>query len=134
MNIKCPKCGSENCVANKKGFGAGKAAAGYVVAGPLGLAAGAIGGSKVRITCLDCGYTYKAGEYKKELEEFEFRKKAEEAPPFTLKDWAILLMFYTLISSPIVVILDSKFVKILFVIFLSLGIILFVISLFNKKK
>ena len=136
MNIKCPKCGSENCVANKKGFGAGKAAAGYVVAGPLGLAAGAIGGSKVRITCLDCGYTYKAGEYKKELEEFELRKKMEEFPhkPAPLKEWVTSFMSIGIIAALIGFIFDLEYFKIPGVLFASLAAILFVISLFKKKK
>lgn len=58
----CPICGSTSISANKKGFGVGKAVVGAAVAGPIGLAAGNIGASKVRITCLNCGHTWTAGK------------------------------------------------------------------------
>lgn len=60
-NIKCPKCGSSQISANKKGFSAGKAVAGAVIAGGIGLAAGSIGSDKVIITCLKCGHQFKPG-------------------------------------------------------------------------
>lgn len=60
-NIKCPKCGSSQISANKKGFSAGKAVAGAIVAGGIGLAAGGIGSDKVIITCLKCGHQFKPG-------------------------------------------------------------------------
>lgn len=56
---KCPKCGSTSLVANKKGFGAGKAAIGYTILGPIGLAAGGINAKKVWVTCLNCGKRFK---------------------------------------------------------------------------
>lgn len=62
--IRCPKCGSEQLTSNKKGFGAGKALAGGMIAGPLGLFAGAIGKNKIEITCLKCGNRFKAGHSK----------------------------------------------------------------------
>lgn len=64
--IKCPKCGSSQITANKKGFSAGKAAAGVVLTGGIGLAAGAIGRNKIFITCLNCGHKFKPGEGRKE--------------------------------------------------------------------
>lgn len=60
--LKCPKCGSTNLSANKKGFGVGKAVVGATVAGPLGLIAGNIGAKKVRVTCLNCGHQFWAGK------------------------------------------------------------------------
>lgn len=60
--IKCPKCGSTQLSANKKGFGVEKAIAGAVLTGGVGLLAGTIGSSKVKITCLKCGHTFKPGE------------------------------------------------------------------------
>lgn len=58
----CPKCGSTQVTANKKGFGAGKAAVGVLMTGGLiGLAAGGIGSKKVTITCLACGHQWKPG-------------------------------------------------------------------------
>lgn len=60
--LYCPKCGSSQLVANKKGFGAGKALAGAVITGGVGLLAGFIGSGKVKITCLKCGSKWKPGE------------------------------------------------------------------------
>jgi RNA polymerase subunit RPABC4/transcription elongation factor Spt4 len=60
--VRCPKCGSEQIHADKKGFSAGKAVAGVVLAGGVGLAAGAIGKDKIIITCLKCGNQFKPGE------------------------------------------------------------------------
>lgn len=58
----CPKCYSPNLSAHKKGFGVGKAAAGAILAGPLGLAAGGFGSGRVKITCLKCGHQFKPGK------------------------------------------------------------------------
>lgn len=55
----CPRCGSTSLSLNKKGFGGGKATAGMFVAGVPGAVAGTFGMNKMKITCLNCGYTYK---------------------------------------------------------------------------
>ena len=60
--IYCPKCGSSQLSANKKGFSGGKAVGGALIAGPLGIAAGTLGSNKVKITCLKCGHVFKPGE------------------------------------------------------------------------
>ena len=62
--IRCPKCGSTQITAGNKGFSVGKAVAGDVVAGPVGLVAGAIGSKKTIITCLNCGHKWEAGKIK----------------------------------------------------------------------
>jgi predicted nucleic-acid-binding Zn-ribbon protein len=67
--IKCPKCNSEQITANKKGFSGGKAVAGAIVAGPLGLAAGTLGSNKVKITCLNCGNEFYPGLQKTKKQE-----------------------------------------------------------------
>lgn len=59
--IKCPKCGSTQITANKKGFSGTKAATGIIIAGGIGLAAGDIGSNKIIITCLKCGHQFKPG-------------------------------------------------------------------------
>lgn len=56
--MKCPKCRSTYVSVDKKGFGAGKALAGAVLTGGVGLLAGFIGSNKVKATCLKCGYKF----------------------------------------------------------------------------
>ena len=56
---KCPRCGSTSLSAAKQGFGYGKAVAGAVVLGGIGLLAGGIGANKTVVTCLNCGYKFK---------------------------------------------------------------------------
>jgi predicted nucleic-acid-binding Zn-ribbon protein len=60
--IKCPKCGSNQFVAGKKGFSGKKAVAGAVLTGGIGLLAGTIGSNKIKITCLNCGHVYQPGD------------------------------------------------------------------------
>jgi tellurium resistance protein TerD len=60
--IKCPMCSSTQLTANKKGFGLGKAAIGGILTGGIGLLGGFIGSGKVKITCLNCGNSWKAGK------------------------------------------------------------------------
>ena len=55
----CPKCGVGYLTSvseRKGGFSGGKAAAGAVLAGPIGIAAGALGKRKVTYRCSKCGY------------------------------------------------------------------------------
>ncbi|HEY2583959.1 MAG TPA: hypothetical protein VGI43_19275 [Mucilaginibacter sp.] len=59
--ICCPKCGSNQLTANKKGFSGRKAVAGAVLTGGIGLLAGTIGSNKILITCLSCGNRFKPG-------------------------------------------------------------------------
>ncbi len=59
--LTCPQCGSTQISAGKKGFGLGKAAAGGLLVGPVGLLGGFIGSKKVMVTCLKCGFSWKAG-------------------------------------------------------------------------
>lgn len=60
--LKCPRCKSIQLHAGSKGFGLGKAAAGGLLLGPVGLLGGLIGSRKVMITCLKCGHRWKAGK------------------------------------------------------------------------
>ena len=60
----CPKCGSRELHAEHKGFSGGKALAGVVLTGGIGLLAGTIGSRDTQITCLKCGNKFKAGEAK----------------------------------------------------------------------
>jgi Predicted RNA-binding protein (consists of S1 domain and a Zn-ribbon domain) len=60
--VKCPNCGSTQIAASSKGFGLGKAAAGGLLFGAVGLLGGFIGSNKVMVTCLKCGSQWKAGK------------------------------------------------------------------------
>ncbi len=62
--IHCPRCNSVQLTANQKGFSGGKAVAGVLLTGGIGLLAGTIGSKKVTITCLSCGKQFKPGEGK----------------------------------------------------------------------
>ena len=73
--IKCPKCGSTQLTANKKGFSGTKAVGGAILTGGVGLLAGTIGSNKVKITCLSCGKEFTPGE---DMESVK-RKKQQEA-------------------------------------------------------
>lgn len=56
---KCPRCqaGYLKAISERTGgFSGGKAVLGAVIAGPLGLAAGALGKKKVTYQCSKCGY------------------------------------------------------------------------------
>ena len=56
----CPRCGIcyFRAVGERKGgFSGGKAVLGAVIAGPVGLAAGALGRKKTTYQCNRCGYT-----------------------------------------------------------------------------
>ena len=59
--IRCPRCGSTQVTANKKGFGVGKALVGGFLTGGVGLLAGFLGSGKVMVTCVKCGKQWKAG-------------------------------------------------------------------------
>lgn len=63
--IVCPKCGSNQLTANKKGFSGTKAVGGAILTGGIGILAGTIGSNNILITCLACGKRFKPGEGKK---------------------------------------------------------------------
>lgn len=60
--IRCPKCGSNQLSTDKKGYSLVKGAAGAILTGGIGLAAGFIGSNKIKITCLECGKNFNPGE------------------------------------------------------------------------
>jgi hypothetical protein len=59
--IACPKCGSTQLHADKKGFSGKKAVAGALLTGGIGLLAGTIGSNTVLVNCLACGHKWKPG-------------------------------------------------------------------------
>jgi ribosomal protein L37AE/L43A len=60
-NPRCPKCKSRETTFNKQGFGVGKAAVGVILTGGFGLLAGGINKNKIKLSCLKCGHSWKAG-------------------------------------------------------------------------
>ncbi|RGN37402.1 hypothetical protein [Bacteroides oleiciplenus] len=108
--LYCPYCGSSQLTANKKGFGAGKAVAGAVLTGGVGLLAGFIGSGDVKITCLNCGCQWKPGQlkttplseydkrgyYEREQIKEEEKRKAEEPMGIGTKIilWLFAIMFF----------------------------------------
>lgn len=56
--IKCPQCQSTQITSQEKGFSLGKAAAGGVLLGPVGLLGGALGSKKINVVCLNCGHSW----------------------------------------------------------------------------
>jgi predicted RNA-binding Zn-ribbon protein involved in translation (DUF1610 family) len=60
--IACPKCGSTQIAANKKGFQLTRAAGAAYLFGPLGVFAGLIGSNTVVVTCLKCGNQWEPGK------------------------------------------------------------------------
>lgn len=76
--LYCPHCGSSQLVANKKGFGAGKAVTGAILTGGIGLLAGFIGSGNVKVTCLKCGKQWNPGELLTSPLTKEEKEKNEE--------------------------------------------------------
>jgi|GEM_PF-2627672 hypothetical protein len=107
--LYCPNCGSSQLVANKKGFGAGKALTGAVLTGGIGLLAGFIGSGKVKVTCLKCGCKWNPGELltkeqKDEKENYVKEKIAKEqyednsnGKLSSIITWIIIIVFFAII-------------------------------------
>jgi len=60
----CPKCNSTEIHSEHKGFSGGKALAGVLLTGGIGILAGTIGSKDIQLTCLKCGNKFQAGEGK----------------------------------------------------------------------
>ena len=87
--VKCPKCGSSQISANKKGFNTGRAIAGGLISGNIWVAAaaGGIGMNELKLTCLACGHEWKIGRNtatQKEHEAFEKRVPRKDIPQSAL--------------------------------------------------
>ena len=77
--IHCPKCDSTQLTSEQKGFSGGKALAGALVAGGIGILAGTLGSNKIVITCLNCGNQFKPGEGAKQVLDGDTQKLIELA-------------------------------------------------------
>lgn len=58
--VSCPKCGSSQLTANKRGYSVSKGLKGLLI--PGGVLWGFHGSRKIDITCLACGHKFKPGE------------------------------------------------------------------------
>lgn len=110
-DIKCPKCGSTQLTADKKGFSGKKAVAGAALTGGIGLLAGTIGSNKIKITCLKCGHQFSPGEdmesqKTKNLKRKELNAKIAKSPIYKTLLKIILGLLVILI---LIIILASIF-------------------------
>jgi hypothetical protein len=95
--ILCPKCGSNQVTADKKGFSGKKAVAGAVLTGGIGLLAGTIGSNKVKITCLSCGCTFKPGSDLNSIKRNQEKlAKDFNTPMFWIQGAAFFLVLFWL--------------------------------------
>lgn len=84
--LVCPNCGSRKLHIGQKGFSIGKAAAGAVAFGGIGILAGTIGSKKIKATCLECGTTATP------IKESDKIKKDQELASFmAIPNWVVLL-------------------------------------------
>lgn len=93
--VTCPKCGSHDVFAGKKGFSGKKAVAGAVLTGGIGILAGTIGSNKVKVTCLNCGATFYPGEAEKKAEQKRKEAEMQKKPGFWIF-FAVLLILMAL--------------------------------------
>lgn len=76
--IQCPKCKSSQISAQKRGFSAGKAVAGAVVTGGVGLLAGFHGSSNIDVFCLACGHKWNPAKLAQEKKTAQQQKALRE--------------------------------------------------------
>jgi tellurium resistance protein TerD len=58
MRVACPECGSPSVNIRSKGFSGGKAVAGLVLLGPVGLLGGLHGRKNIELLCATCGHKW----------------------------------------------------------------------------
>ena len=87
--VKCPKCSSTQITAQKKGFSTGKAAAGAILAGGIGLAAGGIGSDDVIVNCLLCGNSWSPKKLYKQQSQEKAQKIAADMKIFKKRLYAL---------------------------------------------
>lgn len=92
---RCPHCHSKDLNSDKKGFSGGKALAGAVLTGGIGLLAGTIGYKNIQFTCMRCGKKFKLGEalYITDKGKAELDKELTEV--ITTKGSQAAYQFYT---------------------------------------
>lgn len=76
--VHCPKCGSDQITADKKGFSGTKAVAGALVTGGIGILAGTIGSNKIQVHCLNCGNSWLPSEHSKQATKYSEDKLVQD--------------------------------------------------------
>lgn len=79
--IRCPKCHSKNLHVDKKGFSGGKALAGALTVGALGLLAGTIGSNNIEVTCLNCGKKFNPIREAQRTRDQKFQEEMSKSNP-----------------------------------------------------
>lgn len=73
---RCPNCGSPALRTISRGYDVGNALLGRMVTrSNAGLVAGAIGSQKPMLQCVECGYSFYAWNYRKEVEKCEAKRR-----------------------------------------------------------
>ena len=112
--VTCPKCKSTQITAQKQGFGFGKAVVGGLLTGGVGLLAGTIGTSNVRVSCVKCGFNWKAAEWAEHNKRFRMEEEGkEDAAGFAVRwfGWmmagAVVLCFAGLNNPPLTLLIST---------------------------
>jgi predicted RNA-binding Zn-ribbon protein involved in translation (DUF1610 family) len=106
--ITCPHCGSTQITANKKGFSAGKAIAGDLLLGPVGLLAGTAGRNKIIITCLNCGQQWQPGDTFKQSPKWQTLKNRKQISRGQLIAVKVLAIIFSIIGALLTLILFAS--------------------------
>lgn len=75
--VYCPKCSSTQITAQQRGFSGGKAIAGALLTGGIGLVAGFHGSSNVDVVCLACGHKWNPAKRAASEKQAELVKRDE---------------------------------------------------------
>lgn len=129
--LHCPKCNSTQLSSNKKGFSGGKAVAGAVLTGGIGLLAGTIGSGSVIITCLKCGYKYKAGEYEKEKRKLN---KPSDSEIINKNPSQFMIIFLSLASAIFIPLLGGSWWFLIIMPIIGIMLLMLIESLQSKIK
>jgi len=96
--IACPKCGSDQLYAGKKGFSGKKAVAGAVLTGGIGLLAGTIGSNKIVLICLNCSHQWRPGQSNQSIKrKFVPTEKSRRLNKIIFITFAIIMALIILI-------------------------------------
>lgn len=76
QTVACPKCKSTQITGMNKGFSGGKAVAGAVLTGGIGILAGTHGSKKLIVACLNCGNKWDPAQNYQNQKANEKRDKA----------------------------------------------------------